>query len=117
MCESYDTDLKTGYQEAKVIINDGVRAEVLRDIGGDEQRISSIKTDYQNPTFKHILLPVWASAYRYKDKVFQVLVNARTGEVQGERPWSWVKIGSLVLSIVGVIGAGLYWYYLNHQMY
>lgn len=116
LCESYDTGLKEGFQEAKVIINDAVCVEIRRDIGGDEQRISSVQTRYIKPTFKHVLLPVWASAYRFKDKVYQVLVNARTGEVQGERPWSWVKIGSLVLVVAATVGAGVYWHYLNNQM-
>ena len=50
-----------------------------------------------------MLLPVWISAYRFKNKVFRFLVNARTGEVQAERPWSVAKI---VLAILG--GAGLF---------
>ena len=31
-------------------------------------------------------------------------INATTGEVQGERPWSWVKIVLFILMIVGIIG-------------
>jgi hypothetical protein len=30
-------------------------------------------------------------------------VNARTGEVQGERPWSIAKIVALILAIVAII--------------
>ena len=59
--------------------------------------------DYRNITFKHLLLPVWISAYQFQNKTFRFLVNARTGEVQGERPWSWVKIMVLVSAIVAVI--------------
>jgi hypothetical protein len=43
-------------------------------------------------TFKYILLPVWVSAFRYHDEVYRFVVNARTGEVQGQRPRSWVKL-------------------------
>jgi hypothetical protein len=32
--------------------------------------------------------------------VFQVMVNARTGEVQGERPYSAAKITLLVFGII-----------------
>ncbi len=39
-------------------------------------------------------------AYRFQAKVYQVLVNARTGEVQGERPYSAVKIALLVALIL-----------------
>jgi hypothetical protein len=53
-----------------------------------------------------VLLPIWISAYRYNDQVYRFLVNARTGEVQGERPWSYVKISLAVaagLAVAGVI--------------
>src|SRR5262249_11997487 len=63
-----------------------------------------VRTQYVGVTFKHLLLPVWVAVYRYRDKVFRILVNARTGEVQGERPYSWVKIALLVLAIL-LIGA------------
>ena len=53
---------------------------------------------YNDVTFKHILLPVYAAAYRYRGTVYQFLVNARTGEVQGNRPWSWWKISLAVLA-------------------
>ena len=48
-------------------------------------------------------MPVYAGAYRYNKKVFQILVNGRTGEIQGDRPYSVVKIGLLVLSILIVV--------------
>jgi hypothetical protein len=76
---------------------------VRSDIGGDEQMISDIKTHYSAVTFKHLLLPVYAGAYRLNQKVFQVVVNGRTGEVQGDRPYSFWKIALLVLSILLVI--------------
>ena len=42
-------------------------------------------------TFKHVLLPVWLAAYRYRGKSFRFVVNGRTGSVEGERPWSSVQ--------------------------
>ena len=104
--ESYTTDLRGGFNLAKEKMVQEIESKIRWDIGGDEQRIHSKTTVYQNITFKYILLPVWISAYRFKDRSFQFLVNARTGEVQGERPWSWVKItlaALLVISIIGII--------------
>jgi hypothetical protein len=49
------------------------------------------------------MLPIWLSSYRYKEKVFRFLVNGRTGEVQGERPYSWIKILLAAVAAVGVI--------------
>ena len=59
-------------------------------------------------TYKYVLLPVWVSAYRYQDQVYRIVINARTGEVQGERPWSWVKIAMAVLAALIVIGTIVY---------
>jgi len=106
--ESYRIDLERGFGEAQKLMATKIRRDVERDIGGDEQRVSSVDTDYSRISFKHILLPVWISSYRYNGKAYHFLVNARSGEVQGERPYSWVKIALLVVAITALI-AGI-WY-------
>ncbi|PKP01509.1 MAG: hypothetical protein CVU11_15015 [Bacteroidetes bacterium HGW-Bacteroidetes-6] len=106
--ETYQIDLKEGFDLAKKVMDSTIRNMVRRDIGGDEQRIYSVSTQYSNITFKHLLLPIWISAYRFKKKVYRFLVNGRTGEVQGERPYSFWKIFFFVLGILAVI-AGLLW--------
>jgi hypothetical protein len=65
-------------------------------------------TSYSAVTFKHLLLPVFIGAYRFREKVYQVLVNARTGEVQGDRPYSFWKIFFLVWFLLAVIAALVY---------
>ena len=52
----------------------------------------------------HILLPIWISAYRYHDKLYRILINARTAEVQGDRPYSAWKIAGMVILILAIIG-------------
>jgi DNA-directed RNA polymerase subunit RPC12/RpoP len=106
--EAYQVDLAEGFDEAKGVMADAIGRDVRSDIGGDEQRIHSIRTQHDDVTFKHLLLPAWISAYRYKDQVYRFLVNARTGEVQGERPYSWVKIALAALGALAVAGAAVY---------
>ena len=101
--QRYQLELKDGFEEAKRIMRPPIENAICRDIGGDVQEIRGCDTRYYNVTFKHILLPVWIGAYQFQSRVFQVLVNARTGEVQGERPYSTGKIVLLVLAIVIVI--------------
>ena len=104
VAESYQVDLPQGFEVAKGIMDGFIRQSICRDIGGDHQRIDSVNTRYENVTFKHTLLPVWISAYRFHERVFRFLVNARSGEVQGERPYSVWKIVLLILAIVLIIG-------------
>jgi DNA-directed RNA polymerase subunit RPC12/RpoP len=106
--ESYQVGLHEGFEKAKARMQDKIRNAVCADIGGDEQQITSLHTNYQDIKFKHILLPVWLSSYRYKDKVYRFLVNARTGEVQGERPYSAAKIAVMVITVLAVIGVIIY---------
>jgi hypothetical protein len=78
-------------------------ADCERRIGGDEQRVDRRDSQYSALTFKYVMLPVWLLAYRYKDKTYQVVINAATGEVQGERPWSWVKITAAILTGLAIV--------------
>jgi DNA-directed RNA polymerase subunit RPC12/RpoP len=98
--ETCQVDVKTSYQQAKERIEPAIENSIRQDIGGDAQMIHYTNSTYSNPTFKHILLPVWLSAYRYDNKVYQFLINARTGEVQGQRPYSVAKI---VFAVLGAI--------------
>lgn len=114
--ESYQVDVKTGFEKSKVIMSDEIRSTICQDIGGDHQRINTVQTTYNDITFKHILLPIWISAYRYNEKVYRFMINGRTGEVQGERPYSTVKIVLTVLaSIVVLVGAYFAIRYYNQK--
>ncbi len=101
--QRYQLELPAGFEKAKEAMEEQIREDAARDIGGDEQRVESLDTAYSNVTFRHLLLPVWIGAYRFQNKAYQVVVNARTGEVQGERPYSAAKIALLVAAIIIVI--------------
>ncbi|MDA3928457.1 MAG: hypothetical protein PF541_05820, partial [Prolixibacteraceae bacterium] len=106
--EKYQVELDEGFEIAKGIAEKEIQQLVRRDIGGDEQRVHSLNTKYNDITFKHLLLPVFVSAYKFKGKLFQFLVNGRTGEVQGQRPYSWIKITLAVVTVLIVIAVIVY---------
>ncbi len=113
--EGYQVELAEGFAEAKRIMDAQIRADVRADIGGDEQRIGGVTTAYDDITFKHILLPVWLAAYKYGGRTFRFVVNARTGKVQGERPYSRWKIAVAVVAGLIVAGIAAYVAYLNQS--
>lgn len=103
VAESYQVGLEEGFEHAKGIMEGTIRQSICQDIGGDHQRIHSVNTGYRDITFKHILLPLWISAYFYRNESYRFLVNARTGEVGGERPYSFWKIFLTILVAMFVI--------------
>ena len=105
--ETYQVDLKTGFSDAQKRMQPEIDRAIRRDIGGDDQRIHSKSVEYANITYKHILLPVWLSAYAYNQRTFRFMVNAQTGCITGERPWSVWKIALAVLAGLAV-AAGLF---------
>lgn len=95
--ETYQLPPQQGLEKAKTIMADEIDRAIRNDIGGDEQRVDSTDTDYRDKAIKYLVLPVWVSAYNYGSKVYQFTVNASTGEVIGQRPYSVIKIILAVL--------------------
>lgn len=108
LARTYEVELDEGFPIAKQRMDAAIESDIRQRIGGDHQRIDKIQTRYDAITFKHLLLPVWLLAYRYRDRTYQVFVNAVTGEVQGERPYSVWKIMLTVLFVLAVIGVIAY---------
>jgi hypothetical protein len=79
-----------------------IEGDCRQDIGGDEQRVEQMSTQDQDALFRLLLLPLWIATYVTGGKTFDVYVNANTGKVIGERPYSAVKI---VATVVGVLAA------------
>jgi len=101
--QRYQVDLGRGFERVKQVAAGVIQRDVREDIGGDEQRIHKVSTYYSGITFKHLLLPVYAGAYRFNQKIYQIIVNGRTGELQGDRPYSFWKIALLVTAILFVL--------------
>src|SRR6056297_2301419 len=102
--EGYQVELEEAFGEAREKMDRVIRRDVKFDIGGDSQRIRDMDTDIGRLTFKHVLLPVWLAAYSYRGETYRFVVNGRTGRVQGERPWSAIKIAVAV--VLGLLVAG-----------
>ncbi len=103
IAERYKLGLEDGFKVAEARMEPQIRAAIESDIGGDTQRIHNMQIRHADVRFKHLLLPLWISSFRYQEKTYRFVVNARSGEVAGERPWSVVKIVAAVLLAIAVI--------------
>lgn len=112
--QMYQVDLEHGFKYAQARMAATIQQDIAHDIGGDHQRINGLDTRYGEIRYKHVLLPIWLSAFRFRDKTYRFVVNGRTGEVQGERPYSPFKIALAILLAILLLGGSLVlWQYFS----
>ena len=104
VAEGYSVPLESGFAIARRKMEAVIAGDIRRDIGGDIQQITDMQSDISGVTFKHVLLPVWLAAYRFRGRSYRFVVNARTGRVKGERPWSAGKIALAVIAALILLG-------------
>lgn len=110
LCRTYDRDVEQCFPEARHEMEQAIDTTIRRDIGGDQQRVTSSTISWRRTEYKHVLLPIWLLTVIYLGQPFQVYINGVTGEVHGQRPYSRVKIAAaVVVALLVVIGLLVLW--------
>jgi len=106
----YNIPLETAWDEGKAEMRERSKQQCRQSIHSAHVRNFSMAADFNEEAWRFILLPVYLTAYRYENRVFQVLVNGQTGAIGGQKPVDWWKIW-LVIAImllpglaVGLVG-------------
>jgi len=114
--EEYTIGLDNGFEFAKAKMRISIEQLIRRDIGGDQQRITHVDAAYNDVTYKNVLFPVWTANFEYKNKLYRYAINAQTGKISGEHPYSYVKIALAVLGAV-LLAGGAYYLSMNGSGY
>jgi DNA-directed RNA polymerase subunit RPC12/RpoP len=101
--EVADTELETGYQHARKIMETTVYNICRQKCTINTYKDLQVATTIHNETFKQVLLPVWLCSYRYKDKTLHFLINGQTGKISGNKPVSWIKVSFAILLVLIVV--------------
>ena len=102
--ELYQVPVDQGHARAQAAMRAVIEQDVRADIGGDQQTIQHLDIEHREKTFKQVLLPVWVAAFQFLGRPYRFVVNGRTGEVHGERPWSaWKIAGAILLALLLLI--------------
>ena len=111
VAERYSIGLKEGWEKAQGTIQSRLRSNISDYVRrhwhanrSDSVRFSTI---FSNITYKYLLVPVWISSFKYKDKIYQFAVNGQTGKVGGASPVSVWRVILAILIAAGII-TGLY---------
>lgn len=98
--ERYQVDLSKAAQLNEQDMDSQLRNLCSQQVPGDTQRNLQVQSEYSGRTFKHTLVPVWLVGYTYGSKNYQIVANGYTGQIAGQRPYSWVKIMFTVLAVL-----------------
>lgn len=101
--EEYTNDPKVMWGQARNTMKNAEHQACRRALGGDTQRGLRVRTRLLEPTWKHILLPIYLANYLYGTKQYHFLINGQTGEVQGSWPIHWGKVAAAVGAIVAAV--------------
>ena len=106
--EEYTIGLDNGFEYAKAKMVHKIEKNIRYDIGGDQQQIQSMQTNHANVTYKNVLFPVWTASFKWQEKEYHYAINAQTGKVVGNRPYSYTKIILTVASVMIILGGVMY---------
>jgi len=95
--ERYQIDLVGAAERSRQQMDATLESMCASQVPGDTHMNLQVQSAYHDQTFKHILAPAWLLSYSYGAANYQVIVNGVTGTIAGSRPWSWIKIGLVVL--------------------
>ena len=116
VAERYSIGLKDAWNNAmdsiKAKLSRHISDQIRQENAADIVRNVMVTTDYGNITYKYLLLPIWISNFKYKDKIYQFMVNGQTGKIAGRTPLSIPKI---VITAVAILVLLAIFFYIKMQ--
>lgn len=117
LAERYSIGLDDGFELAKNSIHDkihnAIESKIRWERGADIVSGLTFSTSHDRITYKYLMLPIWLSSFKYKDKIFRFMVNGQTGKVGGSAPVSPVRV--TIATIAGLLA--IYVIYMFAQNY
>ncbi|MBU0493693.1 MAG: TFIIB-type zinc ribbon-containing protein [Chloroflexi bacterium] len=98
--QAYDVPLPAAWDTARTAMREQARQACRGDIHSAHVRNFGMAADFADETWRYILLPVFIAAYRFQGQPYQVLINGQTGQVVGQKPVTWWKVGAVVAGLL-----------------
>ncbi len=99
-----DTPLLQGWGNERSQKQNEIANDIKRKLGFDRYDSFNCTTNFGNIKWTYSLLPMWICKFMYKKKLYNFLINGKTGNIKGKTPKSFWKIFFLVLGIIGGVG-------------
>lgn len=112
IAERYSVGLDAGWNNAQEMIRSRLRysieAYIRQKWSADRAGSVRFSTNFENITYKYILIPVWISSFAFKGKTYQFVVNGQTGKVGGKAPISALRVAIAILIGLALLALFIY---------
>lgn len=109
--ERYSVGLDNAWEIAKKDMFDILHNEITADIraryAANHVRNLTMSVKHSGIKYKYLLLPIWLSSFKYKQKIYQFMVNGQTGRVGGRTPVSAIRVAIALIIAAAIIYAVL----------
>mgnify|MGYP000239634464 FL=1 len=79
-----------------------IRRQIIASYNADVVDYLNMSMNHVGKSFKYMLMPVYITATKYRDKLYNQYVNGCTGKITGSAPVSPLKV-----SVVSLLGAAV----------
>lgn len=102
--QTYDLTLPKAWEVSKTDMREQAKKACHKAIKSSHVRNFNMTADFADETWRYVLLPVYVTAYKFENKIYQVMINGQTGAIAGQKPVAWWKIW---LGIAAILSPGL----------
>jgi predicted RNA-binding Zn-ribbon protein involved in translation (DUF1610 family) len=110
--QAYDIPLEAAWERARHNMREQTRRACRSQASTSKIRNFSMTLEFGQERWRYMLLPAYIAVYRYNQQSYQVMINAQTGTVTGQRPVDWLKVWLAVAALLspglllGLVGLG-----------
>ena len=107
LAERYTVGLDEGWDIAKNQIKAKLNSEISsmekKKHNADSVSKLTFNTAYSKVTYKYVLAPIWIANFKFKEKIYNIVVNGQTGQIKGEAPVSPAKVAIAIAIAIAVL--------------
>lgn len=83
-----------------------IRQQIIASYNADVVSYLNMNMNHVGKSFKYMLMPVYLTATKYKDKLYNQYINGSTGKVSGKAPVSPWRV-TLVSVLIAAVAVGI----------
>lgn len=99
---NYTVDPFTAFKTAEERMRETIKKQIINSYNADVVDYLNMSMSHIGKSFKYMLMPVYITATKYGEKIYNQFVNGCTGKITGKAPVSPLRV-----AVVSVAGAAL----------